>query len=352
MSSAGSFCVLTSTELLRCSPKPEIGVNLVSASRFLRLPPSSDAFSFGESFNLDSFKRARFSAALAVATPISMKVKASSATEASSTGAVGANDLLIVGPGVLGRMVAEKWLEEHPGSQVRGQTRTADHHHELIDMGITPRLKEEQPTAKFPYVMFCAPPSGNPDYPGEVREATLNWNGKGSFLFTSSSAPYDCTDNGPCDEDTPDMPLGKSPRVDTLLQAEKVVLDAGGCVLRLAGLYLSNRGPHSFWLQKGTSDLRPDHIINLIHYEDAASLSIAILKKNLRSRTFLGCDNNPLTRQELMELANKSGKYSKKFEGFTGTSDPLGKRLNNSKTRDELGWEPKYPSFARFLEII
>lgn len=32
------------------------------------------------------------------------------------------------------------------------------------------------------------------------REATLNWNGEGSFLFTSSSAPYDCDDNGPCDE--------------------------------------------------------------------------------------------------------------------------------------------------------
>lgn len=31
--------------------------------------------------------------------------------EASSAGAVGANDLLIVGPGVLGRIIAEKWRE-------------------------------------------------------------------------------------------------------------------------------------------------------------------------------------------------------------------------------------------------
>lgn len=35
----------------------------------------------------------------------------------------------------------------------------------------------------------------------------------------------------------------------------------------------------------------------------------------------------------------------------TGTSDPLGKRLNNSKTRQELEWEPKYPSFAEFLGV-
>jgi hypothetical protein len=31
--------------------------------------------------------------------------------EAASSGLVGENDLLIVGPGVLGRLVAEKWRE-------------------------------------------------------------------------------------------------------------------------------------------------------------------------------------------------------------------------------------------------
>lgn len=32
------------------------------------------------------------------------------------------------------------------------------------------------------------------------RLAASNWNGKGSLLFTSSSASYDCNDNGSCDE--------------------------------------------------------------------------------------------------------------------------------------------------------
>ena len=93
-----------------------------------------------------------------------------------------------------------------------------------------------------------------------------------------------------------------------------------------------------------------------------------------------------------MDLVNKSGKFDKKFEAFTGkqeffimrrseikfpfiysksflgnnacffwvvtlifvtgSNDPLGKRLNNSKTRQELGWQPKYPSFAQFLETL
>lgn len=37
---------------------------------------------------------------------------------------------------------------------------------------------------------------------------------------------------------------------------------------------------------------------------------------------------------------------------FAGTGDPLGKRLNNSKTRQEVGWEPKYSSFGHFLETL
>ncbi|KAK3189807.1 hypothetical protein Dsin_029368 [Dipteronia sinensis] len=84
-----------------------------------------------------------------------------------------------------------------------------------------------------------------------MRLAAMSWNGEGSFLFTSSSAPFDCSDNGPCDE-------------------------------------------------------------------DAASLSVAILKKKLRGRILLGCDNHPVSRQEVMDLVSKSGKFSKKFEGFTG----------------------------------
>ncbi|CAN4097695.1 unnamed protein product [Withania somnifera] len=288
----------------------------------------------------------------------SLQVNSSSLTdvpseelEASSRAKIGANDLLIVGPGVLGRLVAEKWREESPGCQIYGHTVTTDHHNELIKMGINPSSKRTKLNYKFPYVVFCAPPSQTEDYAGDIREAALNWNGEGSFLFTSSAAPYDCFDNGAVNEDGPVVPIWRSPRTDVLLKAEKVVLEFDGCVVRLAGLYKADRGAHIYWLKKGSCDIRPDHILNLIHYEDAASLSVAILKKKLRGRIFLGCDNHPVSRKELMDLVDKSGKFDKKFEGFTGTSDPLGKKLNNLKTRAELGWEPKYPSFAQFLGV-
>ncbi|XP_024997055.1 uncharacterized protein LOC112529863 [Cynara cardunculus var. scolymus] len=287
-----------------------------------------------------------------------LQVHASSSTGAASeeldssyAATVGANDLLIVGPGVLGRLVAEKWREEHPGCQITGETITTDHHEELIKMGIHPTLKGVKRDHKFPYVIFCAPPSRSSDYASDVGGAASLWNGEGSFLFTSSSAPYDRYDNGECYEDSPVVPIGKSPRTDVLLKAEKIVLDAGGCVVRLAGLYKADRGMHLYYLKVGTIEANAHHIVNLIHYEDAASLSVAILKKKLRNRLFLGCDNHPVSRQEVMDLVAKSGKFDQTFVGFTGTDGLLGKKLNNSRTREEIGWEPKYTSFAHFLGV-
>lgn len=32
-------------------------------------------------------------------------------------------------------------------------------------------------------------------------------------------------------------------------------------------LYTETRGAHTYWLSKETVDARPDHILNLIHYE-------------------------------------------------------------------------------------
>ncbi|CAO2173701.1 unnamed protein product [Urochloa humidicola] len=272
-------------------------------------------------------------------------------SEVSGADVIGQNDLLIVGPGVLGRIVAEKWQKEHPGCKVYGQTASTNHHSELTDLGIIPSLKGSTISQKVPHVIFCAPPSGSDDYPEDVRVAASNWSGEGSFLFTSSTALYDCSDNMMCNEDCPSVPIGRSPRTDVLLKVENVVLETGGCVLRLAGLYKIDRGAHVFWLRKGTLGTRPDHIINQIHYEDAASLAIAIMKKQLRSRVFLGCDNKPLSRQEIMDAVNRSGKFDTKFEGFTGTDGPLGKRMENSKTRAEIGWEPKYPCFTEFLGL-
>ena len=60
-------------------------------------------------------------------------------------------------------------LQDHQGCQITGQTFTTDHHDDLVKMGITPSMKGMRASQKYPYVVFCAPPSRTPDYPGDVR---------------------------------------------------------------------------------------------------------------------------------------------------------------------------------------
>ena len=40
-------------------------------------------------------------------------------------------------------------------------------------------------------------------------------------------------------QDSPSVPVGRSPRTDKLLRAEEAVVGVGGCVVRLGGLYIS-----------------------------------------------------------------------------------------------------------------
>ncbi|XP_020584802.1 uncharacterized protein LOC110027634 isoform X2 [Phalaenopsis equestris] len=336
---------------------PPHGLSLFScssSSRALSLLPESVLVRYGNCHSVVGDRRLRLIALPSRPLPAASHAIGTSSSIVSKTSSpsfMGESGLLIVGPGVLGKLVAEKWLKDYPGSHIFGQTMTTEHHDELVKLGIKPSLKGKS-DGEYSNIIFCAPPSRTADYPADVRLAISNWSGKGSFLFTSSTAVYDCNDEALCDEDYPVVPLGRSPRTDVLLKAENAVLDAGGCVLRLAGLYNADRGAHFYYLKKGTVDIHPDGILNLIHYEDAASLAIAIMKKKLRSRIFLGCDNDPMSRGELMDCVNQSGKFSERFQGFTGNSDKQTKRTNNSKTRAEIGWEPKYSRFSDFLQHV
>jgi hypothetical protein len=62
------------------------------------------------------------------------------------------------------------------------------------------------------------------------------------------------------------------------------------------------RGAHTFFLRQGEVARWEGYTVNLIHYEDAASLCLAALSgrgapagQPYRGRTFLGCDGSPVT---------------------------------------------------------
>ena len=60
-----------------------------------------------------------------------------------------------------------------------------------------------------------------------------------------------------------------------LIAAEETVLSRGGSVVRLAGLYTEDRGPHTFWIKNGTVSTNADGYVNTLHYDDAAKVAIA-----------------------------------------------------------------------------
>eukprot|EP00879_Flechtneria_rotunda_P005880 GHRR01006186.1.p1 GENE.GHRR01006186.1~~GHRR01006186.1.p1 ORF type:complete len:376 (+),score=78.33 GHRR01006186.1:170-1297(+) len=272
----------------------------------------------------------------------------------------GSHNLLIVGPGVLGSYMGTLWKHEFPDSTVTAQTNTETNHERLSKMGLTPITRDAQPQdTKFPYVLFAAPPSGCENYPAAVKAATEQWDGTGSFVFTSSMSVCATEDGSTVTETCPLVPPGKSPSTDKLLGAEQAALSAQGNVLRLVGLYHAQRGPHTFFIKQGEVARYGGYVVNMLHYEDAARMALAILKgdgcsdgSRWQGQVFVGCDNNPLTFQEMVDACFESGQFtgSVKFTGMPNNGGGKGKQVDNGYSRQQLGgWQPKYPSFKQFF---
>ena len=130
-----------------------------------------------------------------------------------------------------------------------------------------------------------------------------------------------------------------------LQDAEKRVLNAGGYVLRLGGLYSESVGPHMIYLKNlNRTEKIPRKLLHMIHYDDAASMIISIFNQGLipngvpmhlndrtipgssmcfratqypylpimdppTQRIFLGIDETPVTNYDLCHYVMKSRHY-------------------------------------------
>ena len=158
-------------------------------------------------------------------------------------------------------------------------------------------------------------------------------------------------------ESSPLADLNDSPRIGRLVHAEKACLDAGGCCLRLAGLYSLERGPHNFWLTSGKSvSGSPNGIVNLLHYDDAASACLAALQAGpavCHGKAFLISDGHPMTRMQICKSALKAKVYENyQMPDFLASEDALlalGKIYDGTASNQALNWKPKYESFDAFM---
>ncbi|GIL64354.1 hypothetical protein Vafri_18326 [Volvox africanus] len=340
---------------LASASTPSISRRCAGATAIAAVATSAGALAFLQPTN-------RASSSVTRDVMVSATAPAASSTSPSAAAGSPANlDLLVVGPGVLGSVLAKNWIETVPGSTATGLTNSDRSHGRLRAMGLTPATRQSLPAnRKWSFVAFSAPPSGSDDYVADVKAALQLWDGTGSFLFTSSMSVCSVDSGGEVtDEKCPLVPLGAGPSTDRLLGAEAATLEAGGNVLRLVGLYHTNRGAHTYFIKVGTVARPGGYVVNLLHYEDAAAMGAAILRGDgsgpFRSRVFLGADGHPVTFEDMVEACFSSGVFPRTAVTFTGSfpeggSSGRGKRVANDASRLALGgWRPRYASFAEFM---
>ncbi|CAB9513656.1 expressed unknown protein [Seminavis robusta] len=278
----------------------------------------------------------------------------------------------VIGCGVLGTSLCKQLLAspDFEGWTVTGITKTTNNHASILeavgeeDTRFQVTTMEESQGKTFDNVVFCAPPSGFDDYGAAVEHAVTNvWSGLdhgGTFVFTSSGGihgPGTTTEPETITEETPTADPESSPRTARLIKAEEACRAHGGCCVRLAGLYTLERGAHSFWLNSGKDvSGRADGIINLLHYDDAASAALAALTVGsnvVKGRNFLVSDSHPLTRQQICSSAMKADLFKdKKMPAFLGKdTEPIGKLYDGTVSERDLQWKPKYESFDAFMSM-
>lgn len=169
-------------------------------------------------------------------------------------------------------------------------------------------------------------------------------------LYTGSTSVYPQTDGSEVNEDTPTDPSKETGRL--LLAAEKLALDHGGAVARLAGIY----GPGRSFVLKNllegksgievTEDAPDGRLLNQIHADDAAAALVHLITQK-RSGIFNVVDDAQMTQRACLEklallfnlpIPEEKAPDPSRKRGWTH------KHVSNAKLR-VTGWAPRFPDY-------
>jgi nucleoside-diphosphate-sugar epimerase len=171
----------------------------------------------------------------------------------------------------------------------------------------------------------------------------------GRLVYTSSTAVYAQADGSVVDEDSPATPAGFSGL--RLLEGERLARDAGGVVLRLAGIYGPGRTRLVDQVRAGTATCPdgPATWTNRIHRDDCAGAIHHLLALRDPAPLWVGVDDEPAPLCAVLDwLAARLGvpppRRVPPGGGDGGRRERTNKRCSNARLR-RSGWVPRHPTF-------
>lgn len=242
----------------------------------------------------------------------------------------GAPRLAVIGAGFLGRAVAEK--AQLGGWMVLPVVRSEDSAARLRALFpqtvATDAVGEEFWQRQAPdcdAMIWSMSPSRSQTHDvftvihrqGAVRAAQWCRRRKTPFVYISSTSVYAEDRGGWVDENSP--LASEDERTIAMVEAERACRNAGGSVLRCAGLYGGERLPRA----EGEG---PERWVNVIHVDDAAR-AVAVAFRS-PGQTFNVCEDEPRRRGRPDGVSPVGSRRARR-----------NKRVSNARLRS-LGWMP------------
>lgn len=203
----------------------------------------------------------------------------------------------------------------------------------------------------------------------EGTRHVLDWlrvRGCRRYVYTSSTSVYAQKDGSVVTEASPAEPATETGRLlvatEQLLRESAPSFPGAIGIFRVAGIYGPTRGHLYQQFLRGEARLTGDgsRLINMIHRDDvAAALAAFLTAPSLphQTRLYNTSDDESVTQREFFEwLARRLDRamppVASPSEVAASKRGQTQKRVSNQRLRDELHWQPMYPTFREGYEAI
>ena len=273
-------------------------------------------------------------------------------------------EVLIIGCGFLGEAAAE--LFSSRGRRVLGLVRSPESLSSLTgrlfasaacDVTIPDQVESLIPRLQgVPLAIYAVSSGrGGPEayeavYRDGLQRVLDAWK-PGKTIFVSSTSVYGQADGSEVTEESPAVPDRETGRI--LIEAENIVLSAGGCAARLSGIYGPGRSVllKKFLSGEAVLEAGGQRWINQIHREDAVSALAAMGQYTSSGEIYNVSDDTPVTQREIYGWMADFLKRPMPPEGPADLLRKRGwtsKRVCNRKLQN-IGWTPRFPSYRDAL---